>query len=1297
MGIQKPKNSKWTDEQWEAVTHQGEDILVAAAAGSGKTAVLVERIIRKITDVENPVDVDRLLVATFTKAAASEMRERIREALEKEVYKHPDSEHIRRQLLLLNRANIMTLHSFCKNVIKSHFHLLDIDPGFRVANETEVSLIRQDVLEQVMEEHYGNEKTKEDFWRLVDWFGGERSDEAVFRLTLELYSAAQSHPNPEQWLKKMAGMFEGSGEHELWFNSLVQDVQLELGGIRDLLNRSLRIAESPSGPSPYVMNLREEIDNVSSLVDISEHSWVGLHEKFQAPLFGRLKPCKKDLFDPVLIEGAKGYRDAAKKSLEKLKKELFHRSQEQYLKELEWLAPILNTLVNLIMDFSKQYQMAKLEKNILDFNDLEHFCLRVLSIKNAADGSLEASPAAKDYQNQFAEILLDEYQDTNRVQEVIVQLISNCIRGNRFTVGDVKQSIYRFRLAEPGLFLNKYLRFQKEGGGAGRRIDLACNFRSRREVVNATNSIFKQIMNEAVGEIQYNEDAELVYGATYYDSIETSSNCNVEVLLLDRDRFSEIDEEGQQVTDGFDQETELCEISPTELDDQEPARLEAKVIAKQIKSLLGLDGGQPFQVYDKKLNSQRSATYRDVVILLRSTQNWSPVMLEEFKLQEIPAYADLNTGYFNATEIEVMLSLLKIIDNPFQDIALAAVLRSPIVNLNANDLAEIRVARKKGRFFKALEAYLEQHDSGEGPQSEGELIYEHSADTSLKNRLDIFLTKLDSWRDDARQGSLADLIWKIYRETGYFDFVGGLQGGSQRQANLRALYDRARQYEATSFRGLFRFLRFIERMKENGSDLGTARALGEQENVVRIMSIHKSKGLEFPIVFAAGMAKQFNKQDLKGNFLIHKELGFGPKVVDTNVRVSYPSLPAIAIKRRMEMEMLAEEMRVLYVALTRAREKLFIVGALRNLDRQIASWGKHLEHDNMMLPDYDLSKANCFMDWIGPSLIRHPDAVILRERLGIEETLVSHLIKDNAAWSIHIVDPSKKEYFSEKIQTIQEIDPGREQQVDALLNRLPVVIQNESWSTEIERRLMWTYPQLEATRISTKMSVTEIKRLGEASQIALSTSSGNEYVNSTLHDKANSHDLTAFRRPRFLGDTKLTAAERGTVYHTVMQHLPVNGEGKTIGYTEIEATVAKLVYKRMLTTQQAEVVDPNVIAAFFREDIGKRITQSKHLNREVPFTFGLTAGDIYPDVSSATSNEVILVQGVIDCLFEDEHGLVILDYKTDSTKDKTEEDLEGKYRLQLKLYERAITTIWNKPVVEKYLYFFDGSKLIRVS
>lgn len=1286
MGIQKPANSKWTDEQWEAITEQGSNILVSAAAGSGKTAVLVERIIHKITDTENPIDVDKLLVATFTKAAASEMRERIREALEKEVYKHPESENIRRQLALLNRANIMTLHSFCKNVIKRYFYILEIDPAFRVANETEVSLIRQDVLEQVMEDHYENKVLQDEFWRLVDWFGGERSDEAVFRLILDLYGAAQSHPNPEQWLKKMVKMFEDNGNHDLWFNSLVHDVKLELEGVHDLLLRALQISESPSGPTPYVDNLKEEIKNISSLVEVTELSWSTLHEALQTQLFGRLKPCKKDQFDSLMIEAAKGYRDAAKKTIEKLKKELFHRSQDQYIEEFKLLYPILNTLVDLIMDFSNRYQKTKKEKNLLDFNDLEHFCLRILSIENKVECTLEASPAAKDYQEQFVEIMLDEYQDTNRVQEAIVQLISNSNKGNRFTVGDVKQSIYRFRLAEPGLFLDKYHHYQKGGGELGRRIDLACNFRSRREIVNATNSIFKQVMNETVAEVQYNKDAELVYGATYYDTIEPNPNCNVEVLLLDRDRFCMGEEEGQQNVDIPSQENVSSGSVASEMDDHEPAKIEAKVIAKQIKTILGIDDGQPFQIYDKQLNGQRSATYRDIAIILRTTQNWSPVILEELKLQGIPAYADLDTGYFNATEIEVMLSLLKIIDNPYQDIALAAVLRSPIVNLNANDLAEIRLARRKGRFFKALEAYTTSSEN----ETEGE--------TSLRSRLNIFLSKLDSWRDEARQGSLADLIWKIYHETGYFDFVGGLQAGNQRQANLRALYDRARQYEATSFRGLFRFLRFIERMKETGSDLGTARELGEQENVVKIMSIHKSKGLEYPIVFVAGMGKQFNKQDLKGNFLIHKELGFGPKVVQTSARVSYPSLPAIAIKRRMQMELLAEEMRVLYVALTRAREKLFIVGALRNLDQQIISWGKHLDNEAVMLPDYDLSKVNCFLDWIGPALIRHPDAEILRNRLGIDTEVVSVLEKDNANWMIHIIDPMKKEYFSDAPLGLEEKDPIREQQMDALMNNQPIYVEKETWSEEIERRLTWMYPYLAATQLSTKTSVTEIKRLGESNQLALSMSTGNEHVITTLQDKANSLGMTAFRKPKFLEEKKLTAAEQGTIYHSVMQHLPMNGEGiTTIGIREVQETVTKLVYKKLITQQQAEVVDPKKIASFFNGSIGKRILKAKHIKREVPFNFGLTAGDLYPNVCESISNEVIMVQGVIDCLFEDEYGLVLIDFKTDSTIDKTKDDLEGKYRLQLKLYERAIETIWQRPVVEKYLFFFDGAKLIRVS
>ncbi|MGV2886040.1 helicase-exonuclease AddAB subunit AddA [Paenibacillus taichungensis] len=1303
MSIMAPTSSKWTEDQQKAIDEKGKDILVAAAAGSGKTAVLVERIIKKISNPSNPVNVDELLVATFTKAAAAEMRERIREALEKEVFQDPDNAHVRRQLALINRASITTLHSFCKDVIKRYYQTIDLDPGFRVANETESALIRQDVLDSLMEDKYEMMVTGDSFWALAEWFGGERDDAALFRLVQQLYDASRSHPKPDQWLREMAFLFDGPAAGEAWFASLMLDVRLELQSIRAMLTDALHVATSPGGPLPYVDNLQSELASINSFIEASESTWENLYQSLQASVFDRLKPCKKDAFDEGMIQRVKDYRDAAKKALEKVKEDLFKRSLEQYRFELVSMAPIMRELVELVISFAADYQLAKNEKNLVDFSDLEHFCLKVLSDEKE-NGVLTPSSAALSYKKQFQEVLLDEYQDTNRVQEAIVTLISRQEPGNRFMVGDVKQSVYRFRLAEPGLFLAKYNRFPKDGSGDGLRIDLARNFRSRREVIHAANFIFRQIMSERVGEVPYDKDAELVYGANYPDELSQELDYKAELLLIDRDKGA-----GDTEPSIFDQTDaeELGEFLQDEAEDLEPARMEAKAVAQEIKKLMGLTGGEKFQVFDKKIGDLRPITYRDFVVLMRSPQASAPLFIEELKLQGIPAYAELNTGYFTATEVETLLSLLQVIDNPYQDIPLAAVLRSPLAGLNADELAKVRAAHRRGNFYEAVVKYVgEELPSDQLPGDVQLSILEVAAAAEvsasavptvrdeLTFKLSSFLTQLEGWRTDAREGSLADLIWRVYRDTNYYDFVGGLPGGVQRQANLKALYDRARQYEATSFRGLFRFLRFIERMKAAGNDLGTAKSMGEQEDVVRIMSIHKSKGLEFPVVFVAGMAKQFNQQDLNGHFLIHKELGFGPKFVDTDLRVSYPSLSSLAIKRRMRMEMLAEEMRVLYVALTRPREKMYLVGAVSNLEKKIHAWSKHILHEGTLLPDHDLAKANCFLDWIGPALVRHPDAAIFRNMTGFG--YAEALEDEESKWTIRIIEPSLL-VNSDAISVISEVDEAAKKQlIDEVMKHRPIVGATSAFKSDVEARLNWEYPLAVGSMIFSKTSVTELKRIGEINPMLRDslTEDGWNASPFTTGKNGSKASSIASRRPRFMEERKMTPAERGTVYHTVMQNLPLHNGNMT--ESDIREALDTMVNKRLFTAAQADAVEINQIAQFFKQDIGKRILQAKKVMREVPFSYGLSAGDIYPDVDGPVADELILIQGVIDCLFEEEEGLILLDYKTDSTKGMTADQLIEKYRLQINLYERSIEDTWKRPIVEKYLYFFDGGQLIEL-
>ncbi|GIP39596.1 ATP-dependent helicase/nuclease subunit A [Paenibacillus sp. J31TS4] len=1304
----KPAGAVWTDGQWEAIARRGSNILVAAAAGSGKTAVLVERIIRRVSDEREPVDVDRLLVATFTKAAASEMRERIREALEKALYAKPDSAHLRRQLALLGRASITTLHSFCLEVIQRYYQMIRLDPGFRIANETETDMLRQDVLEELFEEYYTNADAASPFWTLLEWFGGERSDEALFRLVLRLHDASQSHPDPAGWLQEMAGLFDPEGERpSLWFETLQRDVRLELEGMLGLLAEASRLAGLPGGPAPYLVNLTEEKAALAELLQLSEGEWEALYAAFQTAPFGRLKPCKGDDLDPALQQQTKELREIAKTRFAKLKSELFGRTPEEYRRELGVMRPLMEMLTELTLAFGDRFQKGKAGKGLIDFGDLEHYCLAILADPASPPGELRPSLAAQDYRNQFVEILLDEYQDTNLVQEAIVSLISRDGAGNRFMVGDVKQSIYRFRLAEPGLFLAKYKSFGSDGSGDGVRIDLSSNFRSRREVVDGVNFLFKRFMKETVGEVAYDRDAELVYGASYYEQAAAGRELPVEWMLIDRSRTGLDETEGPdepagEAADGEGPEAEAGLPDPEEeRQEWETAQLEARSIGLQIRRLLGADGGKPFQVYDKREKGLRDATYRDIVILLRATQSWAPVFMEELRLLGIPAYADLNTGYFSATEVDIVLSLLKVIDNPYQDIPLAGVLRSPILGLSADELAAIRLKDRKGSYYAALLAFAEE----EGGREE------------LRGRIVRFLRQLEGWRTDARQGSLTDLIRTLYRETGFYEFVGGMPGGIQRQANLRALQDRARQYEATSFRGLFRFLRFVERMQESGGDLGTARALGEQEDVVRIMSIHKSKGLEFPVVFVAGLGKGFNRMDLQAAFLLHKELGFGPRYVDLEQRVSYPSLPTLAIRRRMKLELLAEEMRILYVALTRAREKLFLLGTVKSLDKQLAAWSRTAAAgESGELADADVAQAKSYLDWVGPSLLMHGASRQQLEAMGREEAEGVKTLEDPSLWKLHVLTSGM---LLEEAAAAHDALAGQEEKLDAVRQLKPVASPLTEEGREVMRRLGWAYRWPAASRMPTKTSVTEMKRRRDAEELLQGGPLTEPEEASHFAPPAEPRPTGVYRRPRFREDKRLNAAERGTAYHAVMQRMPLR-EGLT--REDVGRTIADMVGHRLLTQEQADAVDADVVWTFFETLVGRRLLRAPRVLREQPFNYGLPAREVFgsggvpkpageePD-SGARRNEetlhaglddgqqdggeeTILIQGVIDCLFEDEEGLVLLDFKTDARRGRTPEEMAARYAIQLELYGRAIENSLKKPLTEAYLYFFDGAALV---
>ncbi|WP_324611621.1 helicase-exonuclease AddAB subunit AddA [Bacillus massiliglaciei] len=797
-------------------------------------------------------------------------------------------------------------------------------------------------------------------------------------------------------------------------------------------------------------------------------------------------------------------------------------------------------------------------------------------------------------------------------------------------------------MAEPNLFLGKYLRFSHDGKTSGLRIDLNQNFRSRKEVLDGTNYIFQQVMGKKVGEIDYDEDAQLKKGAPYPEDEQHP----IELHLIDGAPSEETDQEQDAAEPGF------------EAEGLENAELEARMMAKLIKKAIQ----EQQLIFDTKTKQYRPIMYRDIVILLRSMP-WAPQIMEEFKKQGIPVYGNLSTGYFEATEVAIMLSLLKVIDNPQQDIPLVAVLRSPIVGLNEEELAQIRLMNN-GTYYEALADFYRMGSTTEYPG-----LYEKAAS---------FYTKLVKWRKLARKEALSDLIWQLFRETKFYDFAGGMPGGKQRQANLRALYDRARQYEESSFRGLFRFLRFIERMQERGDDLGAARALGEQEDVVRLMTIHSSKGLEFPVVFIAGLSRQFNQMDLRKSYLLDKDYGFASKYVNPELRITYPSLPQMAFKKKKQLEMIAEEMRVLYVALTRAKEKIHLIASVKDADKSILEWSANGSGQEWLLDDYIRAGAKSYLDWIGPSIIRHRDCQSISQ-IGSDSNAPDFITAHPSSWSVSVVP-------TEELAVDNQQEQMEEEQLLERVKQSERVDISSDFSHQIEEQLHWEYSHLDASVHRSKQSVSELKRQNEVRD-----------------DRSSTELLRKFKRPitkrpAFMQEKTLTPAERGTITHLVMQHIDFTAD---VTKESIEDLVRELIRRELMTEEQSLAVVPEAILGFFLTPVGRRMLKAEDIRKEVPFTMSFPASEAYPDWRNG--EEEILVQGVVDCLFEDEEGLVLIDYKTDGITGRFANGFEGardiladRYRKQLELYTRAIEGILRKKVAQRYLFFFDGAHLLEL-
>ena len=1258
--------TKWTDEQLLAIETRGKNLLVAAAAGSGKTAVLVERIIKIITDDNNPVDIDKLLVVTFTNAAASEMRERIGDAISKKLEEMPDSKMLQRQLALLNKSNITTIHSFCLDIIKNNFHLIDLDPGFRIGDETECTLIKQDVLIELFEDKY--DKEDEGFLNLIEAYCTNRDDERLKEIVLKLYNFSMSGPWPSVWLREKAQEFNINSLDELekasWYKVLKESLYLDLNNAKNGLDEAIKICEEDSDLAPYLLTLKPELNGIENAINSLNLNLEQIYKAIKDIEFAyRIKTVKKGLGDELDKKKVKSLRDDVKKKINQIKGGVFSVSLDETLNGIKNMYPIIKSLTELVIEFSDRYVKKKMERVILDFNDLEHLCLKILTC-NDENGEVYASSVAQKFREKFEEVLVDEYQDSNNVQETIISMVSrkDLDNPNVFMVGDVKQSIYRFRQAKPELFLEKYNSYSEEDNKKNRKIMLYKNFRSREEVIKGVNFIFKSLMSKTVGELDYTDKEALNLGASYdelnkdnvyfqdnefidLDKIEVSGALELHIL----DKSSDFEDGKNEINDEDDKENDNEE-------DLSAVAIEARIIAKRIKELINPSDGKCFMVFDKNLNRYRKITYKDIVILLRSTKNWADTIVEELSFGGIPVYADINTGYFQTIEIRTIMSLLHIIDNPMQDIYTIASMRSPIFAFTSEELADIRILNRDNYF------YLNVKDIAED-------VYNERINKSLKDKCVYFIEKIGSWREKSLYMPIDEFLWYLYSDTSYYGYVGAMVNGIQRQANLRILFQRAKQYEQTSFKGLFNFINFINKLRKSSGDLGTAKILGENEDVVRIMSIHKSKGLEFPVVFLSGCGKQFNLRDINDSLLFHEELGIGADCIDIKKRIRYTTLQKYAIKKKFELETLSEEMRILYVALTRAKEKLIITGSSYNLQKDIdACYKAGVKGFNKVIPS-ELLKQKSYLKWIMTALIKHKDGDILRQ--GKNEFV--EISDDLSSWKINF--HKKSDFGTENVEDSIE---------KKNISILSLNYSNFEVDEEIRKRLEFRYKYRDVCSVPSNISVSDIKK-------------AEEEIFEPQAENLFSEEKNR-KKPRFIMEEKgLSKAEKGTAMHFVMQKLDLN---KVNLLNEIKEQIKNMFEKGLITKDEEESINIFKIQKFFKSNLGQRLLkaykENKQVFRELPFITEIPVKRIEKDlIDKIFNNEKLRLQGIIDCFFEEDDGIVLLDYKTDYVENGKEKEILDKYRVQIDLYTETLERVIGKKVKERYLYLFGIDKEVK--
>lgn len=1257
---------KFTEDQQRVIDLRNCNILVSAAAGSGKTAVLVERIVELVSgsgcDSARAVDIDRLLIVTFTNAAAAQMRERITKALSDRVEAEPDNEHIKKQLMLIHNAKIMTIHSFCLYLIKNHFNDIGLDPDFRTADEGEIRLLKQEVLSELLEEQFA--LGRQEFTDCVEYFAYDGREKWLEELIERLYTFSGSYPFPEKWLRQHRMDYHVETFEELvkteWFAGMMQEISALLQECKEQEKAALKVCEEPDGPYFYAVALEQDQELLAGLEQelasvvqaasepeqsvasaemdssVAKDAFEALAARVQGISYARMAPKKDDSVSAEKRELVKAMRERVKSLLGTLSEKYFVSGPKQWLAECRQADAALCELVDLALLFGERLTEKKREKNLLDFEDMEHLALQIL-LKEEENGQMVPSDTALEYREQFVEILIDEYQDSNLVQEFLLQSISGEDDGrfNRFMVGDVKQSIYKFRLARPELFLEKFATYQKEDGNCV-RVDLKQNFRSRHEVTDCVNDLFLQLMHRELGGVEYDADAALYPAAQFPEADGEAADAREKDVALGSE-----EKQGSAVPVSTaceasiarsPYEPELCIAAISGEKGEDPKELEAKMIAGKIREIVG-----KLPVRDSESGQLRPARYQDIVILLRTTSGWDETFKKILEENAIPVFVTSKTGYFAATEVQTVLNFLRVLNNPLQEIPLFGVLKSVLFGFGDTQLATLRALDETGKrcLYDCVKLAAGEGESGEGSVGYGR--GSNGADASLREKCCSFLSFLNRYREYAVYLPIHKLMEQFLEETGYLYTVSALPGGVQRRINVEMLLTRAESFEKTSYSGLFHFIRYMEQLEKYDIDYGETGASDENADVVRIMSIHKSKGLEFPVCFVSGLSKRFNRQDSVAPVLMDMDLGLAIDWVDPTARIRHTTLKKNVLARKLNADSMGEELRVLYVALTRAEEKLILTGTCKEdkLPQEDATQGAY------GYSALRLQEASSYYDLVLPAWQS------VGRRLQIctqEELLQAELVRASLGYN------SRQKLFEEA---------GKEPEAAELA---------------LCERLQKPYAHENLAGLFVKTTVSELKKEGMQEEAA-------EGLELFPEEEVVPY-LPQFVREQ---EENVSGTTRGSAYHRLLEIFPFERQ-ETWTAEKIRTVIEEYKADRRLSEEYAAAINVYKIRAFLQTPLAARMAKaarSNRLHREQPFVLGLSANRLNTDFPE---DETVLIQGIIDVYLEEEDGIVLADYKTDLVKDPKE--LILRYRVQLDYYEEALVRLTGKCVKEKLIYSF---------